>query len=312
MAKRVLWRSWCKLEAGLELEKMHGLPMQYQWVDGHQHQPGPEDIWLTTNGYDYKNGRFKKVSLYAESFIHLRGEYQKWNTNMKWNHRFHFNPIFAKFPNCTQHNIGCWWKKEIDVFEEAKESDTKYVFGMVLGDKGVKKTHPCDNNWYRHEVVKHGRDRSLMYYGTKWPLGDKRCGGEKYIRGHRGTPEKFTDARRLMINCKFVFALENIYDKHYSLNYLTEKIFHGFLSNSVPIYLGAGNVDKILDPSLFIDIRKFGLSMPKVMDHCEKMSDNEYNGYLERIEQFLRGEGQNFAYDSRFVELDGKLKRVFG
>jgi hypothetical protein len=314
MAKRVLWRSWSRLEAGFELERMKSLPMQHEWVNAHQHQPGNGDIYLTTNGYDHKRGPFVSATLYAESYVYLGWEYDRWQKNQnKWHHRFHFNPHYANSPKCTHQGIGTWWKCEMALFEELlKNKRVDHVFGMVLGNKGTKRGKPCDIGWIRAEIVKAGRGRSFKYFGTKWPPGDPNCGGERYIKGHRGTPLKFHDARRLMANAKFVFACENTHDKHYSVNYLTEKIWHGFLSRSVPIYVGCWNVGELIPPNIFIDARKFGLNAKKIMDHCEKMPDSEYNGYLERIEAFLRGPGQKFTCDERFVDLDRKLVGVFG
>ena len=100
--------------------------------------------------------------------------------------------------------------------------------------------------------------------------------------------------------------IENIYDKRFSINYLTEKIFHGFLSCSVPIYLGCWNVEDLVHPNLFIDIRKFS-SIKEVADHCEKMSDLEYKGYLDRICEFIHGPGLEFTRDRLFQSIDKEL-----
>lgn len=312
MARKVYWRSWSKLEADFELGRLRGLMPEHEWVDAHKHQPGPGDIYLTTNGYDWRGGSFLKASLYAESYVYLKAEYDKWRTNRKWNHRFHFNPNYYKLQNCSYQGIGTWWKREISLFEQLKGSKTiNHQFGMCLGRKPEDRSNPANLGYIRSEVVRAGRKRSFRYYGTKWPAGDPNYGGEKYLDGHRGTPVKFHDARRLMSDVKFVFVFENTFDEHYSRGYLTEKIWHAFLSRSVPVYAGCWDVEELL-PDVFIDARKFGMNMGRVFEHCERMPDSVYQGYLDRIEEFLCGDGQKFSCDERFVELDKQLVRVFG
>lgn len=310
---RILWRSWSPLEAQLELDRFKTLPMHNLWLNGHNNKPQTNDIYLTTNGFDHKPGHFRKATLYAESYVYLTNEYNQYERNTtKWDHRFHFNPHYSEQPRSSEQLIGCWWKSEQPMFEEIRQNKKiKHVFGMVLGRK-KHGTTDADIGWMRSEVVKHCRDRSFQYYGTDWFKDDPNYRGEAYVNGHRRTPVKFNDARRLMANSKFVFAFENCRHEKYSVNYLTEKIFHGFLSYSVPIYLGCWNVEKLLDPGLYIDLRQFDLSIPRVLDHCEKMSDSEYNGYLDRIAEFINGKGQDFTCDQRFLDLDRKLTKVFG
>ena len=307
----IVWRSWSSYEAAFELERIEKLPLQNKWVNGHKIKPNNNDIYLTTNGYDYMPYDCQKVSLYAESYVYLKSEYDNWDKNQnKWTHRFHFNPYYCS-NRCTQQGIGTWWKNELSLFENLRTNKTiKYCFGMVLGNKGVKRSVPCDIGYIRTKIVNTGMNRSFKYYGSRWPHGDKNYGGECYIDGSRGSPVKFHDARRLMGDSKFVFAIENTYDKRYSVNYLTEKIWHGFLSCSVPIYLGAWNVQEIIPPDIFIDFRKFEYNPTKVMDYCEKMSDIEYNGYLDRIDKFLHGDGLKFSCEERFIDLDMKLSTL--
>ena len=54
-------------------------------------------------------------------------------------------------------------------------------------------------------------------------------------------------------NYKFSFIIENELVE----SFLTEKLFHCFLTSTVPIYLGATNIEKLVPPDLFIDAREF-------------------------------------------------------
>jgi hypothetical protein len=311
---RVLWRSWSRLEAAFEIERIRSLPMQCKWVDGHEVSPSSTDIYLTTNGYDWRAGPFKKASLYAESYVYLTENYQNYDAHSpKWNHRFHFNPSYANKPKSTLQMIGCYWKSELPMYEDfLKNKKPKYNFGMVLGRKKAS-ANEADIGCFRSEVVAAAKGRSWRYYGTDWFPNDPHYAGESYILGKRNSPVKFNDARKLMADSRFVFALENCHHSKYSLNYLTEKIFHAFLSASVPIYLGCWNVEELLPDGTYIDLRKFNKSVTKTLDYCEAMSDNEYKEYQNRIAEFIHSpRGQAFSCDERFQDLDSKLLKTFG
>jgi hypothetical protein len=310
----IIYTSWSPLEAQFELDKFKTLPMHNRWINGHNTKPQTNDIYLTTNGFDYKPGPFRKASLYAESFVYLAENYQNYDAHSpKWNHRFHFNPLYATKSNSTLQMIGCYWKSELPMYEDfLKSKKPKYNFGMVLGRKKAP-TSEADIGYLRSEIVTAAKGRSWRYYGTDWFPNDPHYAGESYIAGKRNSPIKFNDARRLMGDSKFVFAFENCHHHKYSLNYLTEKIFHAFLSASVPIYLGCWNVAELLPDGTYIDFRKFDKSVTKVLDYCEAMSESEYKGYQDRIADFIHSpDGQAFSCDERFLDLDRKLLRTFG
>jgi len=313
---RVLYTSWSPLEAEFELSKLAGLPFQNTWLNGHKNMPRKGDLWLTTNGYNWRGGNFHKASLFWESYTYLRNEYVNWKKNFtKWSHRFHFNDKYANDKNCTKIQIGTHWNCEYNDYEEIKKSKKiDHTFGMVLGNKGDKKpgNEECNVGYLRKRIVNAGRGRSFRYFGTAWPKDDPNYGGEAYIQGHRGSPVKFNDARKLMAGAKFVFAVENTYHPVYSINYLTEKIWHAFFSYSVPIYFGCYNVESLLPPGTFIDLRKYISDFSRAFDFCEKMPDSEYQGYLDRIEEWLGGPGRQYSCESRFSQLDNAIKRVFG
>ncbi len=65
---------------------------------------------------------------------------------------------------------------------------------------------------------------------------------------------------------QFLFCPENCYDEYYSWDYLTEKLFDGFVGQAIPIYAGCYNIDSYLPEDLYVDLRKY---------------NNSVNGYLE-------------------------------
>ncbi len=302
----ILWRSWSAAEAQYELAAMTG---QLNWLNGHQYEPQPSDVWLTTNGYDHRSDHTRQLTWYAESANYLMGEYDRYHSDTRWAHRFHFNPNYL-VGNTTKLAIGCWWLDELaDYYTIKRTKSIINQFGMVLSHKPYS-GHPFDFGPIRSQIVAACVGHNFKYYGSGWSTDDINYGGEVYYR-NRATPDKFKDARRLLAPMKFVFCVENIYDNYYSINYLTEKIFHAFLSYSVPIYAGCGNVDQLINPALFIDMRRFSFNLIDIIRYCEQMPDDEYNGYLERIEQFLNTTGKNFSVNHQLLELDRTITDLF-
>lgn len=321
---RIFTRSWSAIEAPFELDKLKKFnsnsansiqdnKFYNEWINAHTdyQKININDVWLTTNGLENIPGAgFKQISWYAESYIYNKENYDNFETDKRFDLRFHFNPNMCEYPRTLHLPIFTWWENEIELYKETvKNKKPEFNFGMVLAHKPTNRLAfpSCYLGWIRAEIVKAGRGRSMKYYGPGWSKEDPNYAGEAYIAGHARHPDKFHDARILMTKAKFVFAIENTHDNYYSENYLTEKMWHGFISASVPIYVGCCNVEEMIDPSLFIDIRKFNYDISAVMDYCEKMSENEYQGYLSRIGEFLENEGQAFTGESVFIQMDRKI-----
>ncbi len=309
--KKVFWRSWSPIESTIELNKIKDLDLKNEWIDGNKEYQKItlDDVWLGTNGLDvFPDVGFNQFSWFAESYIYNKQAYDIFPTDNRFDLRFHFNPYFCKYNNTKQLNIFTWWEKEIELFKETiKNKKPEFTFGMVLAKKPIERIHPAYFGWYRTEVVNACKDRSFRYYGQNWDKSDKNYFGEKYVNGNVSSPEKFCDVRKLMTSAKFVFCLENTHDFYYSNSYLTEKIFHAFISASIPIYCGCGNVEELINPDLFIDVRKFDYNVASILDYCEKMPQSEYDGYLSRIGDFLDGKGKFFTGESTFKRLDSMI-----
>ena len=94
---------------------------------------------------------------------------------------------------------------------------------------------------------------------------------------------------------KFCICYENIYDIE---GYITEKLFDCFFSRTVPVYLGANNVEKFIPENCFIDGRKF--KTPKELySQIRSIGIKEYNQYIESIENFLVSD-KSKVFDSRY------------
>jgi len=85
-------------------------------------------------------------------------------------------------------------------------------------------------------------------------------------------------------------------------DYVTEKIVDSLLSGTIPIYLGAPNIESYVDSRCFIDKRKF----PKYRDlyaYCKSISDQEYRDTQESMISFLTSEKGRMFSSERFSEI---------
>lgn len=85
---------------------------------------------------------------------------------------------------------------------------------------------------------------------------------------------------------RFCIAYENSIE----LDYISEKIFDSFFSGCVPIYLGAPNILDSIPKDTFIDKRGFA-TYDEVYRYISRLSENEYNRYLNNIDSFLKSPG---------------------
>jgi hypothetical protein len=91
---------------------------------------------------------------------------------------------------------------------------------------------------------------------------------------------------KIMSNYKFAICFENT---NLVKDYISEKIFDCFLSQTVPIYWGATNISEIIPKECFINFRKFG-SYDKLYSFIKNMDDKTYMSYIDAINDFLDSE----------------------
>ena len=91
---------------------------------------------------------------------------------------------------------------------------------------------------------------------------------------------------------KFCFAMENAIEA----DYVTEKIYDAFLAGTVPIYLGAPNVDEFVPPDSYIDASAF-------------TSARELAAYLQHLIETPQEYEAYFAWRSKPLP-DNLVKRI--
>lgn len=95
---------------------------------------------------------------------------------------------------------------------------------------------------------------------------------------------------------RFSLCFENIHDPVFSAGYITEKILDCLVARTVPIYLGASNIENYIPVDCFIDYRKF--SGPADLDHyLQSMSEEEYQRIITAIDHWV-AEGNLKTYSN--------------
>lgn len=106
---------------------------------------------------------------------------------------------------------------------------------------------------------------------------------------------------------KFALSLENTYNVH---GYVTEKMPDCFVTGIVPIYKGASNIDDYVPRNCYINYDDFD-SLEDLAVFLERMTEEEYNKYLNAIDQFLDfGEKEKFSSEKFCKDICEVIKRI--
>ena len=92
------------------------------------------------------------------------------------------------------------------------------------------------------------------------------------------------DKNLVLLKSKFTFCIEN---NGNSRGYLTEKFFDAIKSGSIPVYLGAIDIQKLVPDNIYINIRKFNDNFDDLMAFLLKMKGAEGKCYQKNGYEFL-------------------------
>lgn len=140
----------------------------------------------------------------------------------------------------------------------------------------------------RERVIQYfeGQEEGLFeFWGYGWE--------PKGYKTYRGTiPSGFKV--ETLSNYRFSICYENIDGIE---GYITEKIFDCFAAGTIPIYLGAPNIEAHISKGCFIDRREFK-SDEDLLSYLNNFSKDDYKNYLANIRNFLDSEkARKFSSD---------------
>ena len=123
----------------------------------------------------------------------------------------------------------------------------------------------------------------------------------------------------LKIRNKYMFnlAMETVYNPLWSKDWVTERIFNCFKSKTIPLYLGAYNIEEIVPKDLFIDLRDYITQYsPVVVLDYNKLAEylnnlmNDTQRYIDRVEAAYNWQLSNKF--GNFKTFEKKLNKIVG
>ena len=140
--------------------------------------------------------------------------------------------------------------------------------------------------------------------------------GQGWQRRHPAVPRRLHAAVLPAYRGPVAEKLETLAGYKYSLclensrfaGYVSEKIFDCFFAGTIPVYLGAPDIEKYVPPAAFIDLRRFG-SYRDLEAYLDSVSVDAQRGYLAAAEAFLCSPGfEPFSAECFAQSLVGMLE----
>ena len=136
-------------------------------------------------------------------------------------------------------------------------------------------------------------------YGRGWDQptsGADRDTQAAIDRSYRGEIPAF-DKLDTLGNYRFSLCFENTAFP----GYITEKIFDCFVAGSIPVYLGAPDIDDYIPRDAFIDFRDFR-DYAALEAHLRGLTDAEADGHRAAAREYVESEGAARFTEAHFVD----------
>ncbi len=153
-----------------------------------------------------------------------------------------------------------------------------------------KSKHPLQLYSEREKIIRFFEQKEescFEFYGFGWDA-------QKH-KSYKGTINGTTvDKLEVLKTYRFSICYENMQGIK---GYISEKIFDCFAAGTIPIYLGASNIEEYIPKECFIDRRHFS-SDESLFSFLCAVSKDDYETYLKNIRTFLDSEkGACFSTD---------------
>ena len=186
-----------------------------------------------------------------------------------------------------------------DITEDKEERDTKYpIMGripgmcMINGNKGSSVAGELYSK--RIEAALWFHEHSTLPFDV---FGNPPFSLPNY-RGALPMDAKLGVLRRY----KYSLCFENVHHPVFSSGYV-DKILSCLETRTIPIYLGAPDVDAYIPRECFIDFRSFR-DYGELERYLARMSAEQYTGYVEAIDGFVMGGGlRPYVWDTLYDQL---------
>ena len=249
------------------------------------------DVYVYHNAFSYRGKRGGiDFLLMLEPSVVLPGEYD----DHVWNHFTHVFGLFDALPprGVKFHKIffprtDMAGANPLTTAKDERESlyplsGRKNAICMISGNKSSHVPHELYSK--RIEVARWFADHSKIPFDV---YGAPPFALPNY-RGPCPVAQKLNRLKQYRYNLCF----ENTDDPVLSAGYVTEKILDCLETRTIPIYLGATNIEQYIPPDCFIDLRNFA-DYRDLDAFLTSMTEAKYKKYIECIDDFVCAGGLN-------------------
>ena len=197
---------------------------------------------------------------------------------------------------------------------EAVDIRAPYRSLRVLAARGLGSTYKLRRQWVpadlyndRIEAIAYfGGTGDFSLYGVGWdtPLPGQGARFAALVsRCYRGA---VADKLEVLGKYKFALCIENSSFP----GYISEKLFDCFFTGTIPVYLGAPDVDRYVADDAYIDLRKFA-TFDELDTHLRSLTNGDVDAYRTAASEYLASPRFDRFTDGYFVdEILGALRSV--
>jgi alpha(1,3/1,4) fucosyltransferase len=104
--------------------------------------------------------------------------------------------------------------------------------------------------------------------------------------------------------CRYTFAI--CFENMVMQGWVTEKVFDCLVAGTIPVYLGAPDVERWVDPESFIDMRRFS-NYEELREYLRSLSPREIAAYREAGRDYFRSDRFRPFTKQAFAEIFGRI-----
>jgi alpha(1,3/1,4) fucosyltransferase len=104
--------------------------------------------------------------------------------------------------------------------------------------------------------------------------------------------------------CRYTFAI--CFENMVMQGWVTEKVFDCLVAGTIPVYLGAPDIERWVDPESFIDMRRFS-NYEELREYLRSLGPDEITAYREAGRDYLRSNRFRPFTKQAFAEHFGRI-----
>jgi len=248
--------------------------------------------------------------------------YSTYSSKYNYNYSYLFPGIFSFFGNGKQ-NLPLFWPNA-QVSQHYKNKHKDVFLGMIASNKQMfnrrfkfipgivertikkavwssyydrlNKMNYADLYKNRLEAIVYFSEfKDFALFGRGWDKQNT-LSLENFNHIQKIKPQEIDDKLETLSRMKFSICFENFRFP----GYITEKIFDCFFTGTVPIYLGAPDIENYVPTNCFVDASQFG-SFSEMNDFIRSMSSEKIKELLENANDFLNSSAYEKFTDRYFA-----------